>query len=98
MIIRNICKQDLPQLALLYEQFWDDQSHPKAMAQQLEKIENRGSHILLSAMEGDTLLGSVMGIVCEELYGDCRPFPVVENMIMDRACSRFLSRTGDFPA
>lgn len=88
MIIRNICKQDLPQLALLYEQFWGEKSYPALMAQQLEKIESLGSHILLSAVEDDRLLGSVMGIVCEELYADCRPFLVVENMIVDKSCRR----------
>lgn len=88
MIIRNICKQDLPQLALLYEQFWGEKSYPEKMARQLKKLEGRNTHIVLTAVEGDELLGSVMGIVCEELYGDCRPFLVVENMIVDKACRR----------
>ena len=26
-----------------------------------------------------------MGIVCKELYGDCNPFLVVENMIVDKS-------------
>lgn len=88
MIIRNICKNDLPQLARLYEQFWGDKSYPELMARQLEELERRDTHILLVAVEDDDLLGSVMGIVCEELYGDCRPFLVVENMIVDKACRR----------
>jgi len=25
-----------------------------------------------------------MGIVCDELYGNCKPFLVVENMVVDR--------------
>jgi ribosomal protein S18 acetylase RimI-like enzyme len=24
-----------------------------------------------------------MGVICEELYGDCKPFLVLENMIVD---------------
>ena len=24
-----------------------------------------------------------MGVICEEIYGDCRPFMVLENMIVD---------------
>lgn len=31
------------------------------------------------------LIGSVMGVICEELYGDCKPFLVLENMIIDKA-------------
>lgn len=26
-----------------------------------------------------------MGVICEELYGDCRPFLVLENMIIDKS-------------
>ena len=29
-------------------------------------------------------MGSVMGIVCEELYGECQPFMVVEDVVVDR--------------
>lgn len=88
MIIRDICKRDLPQLAALYEQFWGEKSYPEKMAMQLEKLEKLGTHIVLCAEEGGKLLGSVMGIVCEELYGDCSPFLVLENMIVDRDCRR----------
>ena len=35
LIVRDISKQDLPQLALLYEQFWGEESHPVLMASQL---------------------------------------------------------------
>ena len=88
MTIRDIRKADLPQLALLYGQFWGEKSDPVLMARQLDRIAERGAHILLAAVEGGRLLGSVMGVVCEELYGDCRPFLVVENMIVDRDCRR----------
>ena len=43
-----------------------------------------GRHILLAAEDGGRLVGSVMGVVCEELYGDGRPFLVVENLIVDK--------------
>ncbi|HPR79490.1 MAG TPA: GNAT family N-acetyltransferase, partial [Candidatus Limiplasma sp.] len=88
MIVRSVEACDLPQLAALYEQFWGEPSYPEKMASQLENLERKGSHIVLCAAEGDQLLGSVMGVVCEELYGDCRPFLVAENMIVDRDCRR----------
>lgn len=58
------------------------------MAQQLQRMQELGTHTLLCAVEGDRLLGSVMGIWCEELYGDCRPFMVLENMIVDGAARK----------
>lgn len=88
MIVRNMKARDLPQLATLYEQFWGEPSYPMKMQEQLEKMECMGTHIVLSAEEDGRLLGSVMGIVCEELYGDCRPFLVIENMIVDKEYRR----------
>jgi GNAT superfamily N-acetyltransferase len=58
------------------------------MRAQFEKINRQNTHILLSAFAEDRLVGSVMGMVCEELYGDCRPFLVVENMVVDREVRR----------
>lgn len=54
------------------------------MKAKFEKFEETGSHILLSALEGNRLVGSVMGVICEELYGDCKLFLVLENMIVDK--------------
>jgi len=88
MVIRNVEKGDLPQLAALYEQFWGDKSYPDKMAVQLEELNRCGTHIVLGAEEGGKLLGSVMGVVCGELYGDCRPFLVLEDMIVDKSCRR----------
>ena len=88
MIIRSVEARDLPQLAALYEQFWGEKSYPEKMARQLEELERQGTHIVLGAEEGGRLLGSVMGVVCGELYGDCSPFLVVENMIVDKSCRR----------
>jgi GNAT superfamily N-acetyltransferase len=39
---------------------------------------------LLSAVENGLLIGSIMGVICGELYGECRPFLVLENMIVDK--------------
>lgn len=88
MVVREICAQDLPRLAALYKQFWGDESDPERMASQLERLKERGYHIFLAAEEGGELIGSVMGVVCEELYGDCSPFVVVENMIVDQSRRR----------
>ena len=38
----------------------------------------------LVADQQNNLVGSVMGIICEELYGDCNPFMVVEDVIVDK--------------
>ncbi len=85
MEIRPMAEDDVPALAQLYRQFWGEESDLAAMRAQFRRVTAAGSHLLLSAVLDGRLVGSVMGVVCEELYGPCRPFLVVENMIVDAA-------------
>ncbi len=84
MNIRNINDIDLQQLSELYYQFWGDESDTDKMKEQLQLIKAENNHIILVCEEDGIIIGSVMGIVCRELYGDCHPFLVVENMIVDK--------------
>lgn len=86
MKIRKMRLSDMPELARLYYQFWRESSDVEAMERQFRRLEKADTHILLCAEENNRLAGSVMGVVCEELYGDCRPFMVLENMIVDKSC------------
>ena len=88
MQIRNMIEGDIPQLANLYQLFWGEPSDTEKMEQQFAVIKNKDTHILLSAVEHERLIGSVTGIICAELYGDCRPFLVIENMIVDQTKRR----------
>ena len=85
MIIREMIADEIPQLAQLYKQFWDEESCVETMCKNFQHFDETGSHILLSAVENNQLIGSVMGVICGELYGDCKPFMVVENMIVDKS-------------
>jgi ribosomal protein S18 acetylase RimI-like enzyme len=84
MIIREMNSKDIYQLEQLYRQFWAETSSIETMSKQFNILQNKDSHIFLSAIENNKLLGSVMGVICEELYGDCKPFLVLENMIVDK--------------
>ncbi len=88
MLIRQLEKRDLPQLADLYYQFWGDHSDVDEMEKQLGFMQAENTHVVLVCETDGAIIGSVMGIVCRELYGDCRPFMVVENMIVDQAHRR----------
>ena len=85
MLIRQMIEEDIPQLEQLYRQFWGEESCIKSMKKQFNKLHKKDSHIFISAIENTKLIGSVMGIICEELYGDCKPFLVLENMIVDKS-------------
>jgi len=84
MIVREMIKEDIPQLAQLFKQFWGEESCVDTMKIKFNKFQENGSHILLSAIENNQLIGSVMGVICEEMYGDCKSFLVLENMIVDK--------------
>ena len=84
MIIRDMFVDDIPQLEKLYRQFWSEESSIETMNKQFEKLLKNESHIFLVAIENNKLIGSVMGVICGELYGDCKPFLVLENMIVDK--------------
>lgn len=84
MVIRDMIAEDIPGLAQLYRQFWNEESRVEIMHEQFIKFQKNNSHILISAIENNKLIGSVMGVICEELYGDCKAFLVLENMIVDK--------------
>ncbi len=86
MIVRDMEKDDIPQLAQLYNQFWDEEtSQVEGMYRKLDKLQGNGTYILLSAVKDNRLVGTVMGVICEELYGECKAFLVLENLIVDKA-------------
>ena len=85
MIIRDLRIEDMELLSKLYYQFWNEDSDMQKMKEKFNQLQGNSSYILLCAEEDNILLGSLMGIICEELYGDCKPFLVVENMVVDAA-------------
>lgn len=88
MTIREMTADDMAALSSLYSEFWNEPSDLESMRQQFSRLAEKGTHILLCADLDGRLAGSVMGVICEELYGNCQPFLVVENMIVGRAFRR----------
>lgn len=88
MNIERLTEEDLPGLSKLYEQFWGEVSSLDTMRETFKRLAANTNYILLVAKLGDAVVGSVMGVICEELYGQCKPFMVVEDVIVDRAHRR----------
>ena len=83
MLIRELSVDDMEALSALYFQFWNEISDVQKMKESFRAMQD-GNYILLGAVDGNRLVGSVMGVVCRELYGDCAPFLVIEDMIVDQ--------------
>ena len=82
-MVRDLLRKDLAGLAALYEFFWDERSDIKKMNDMFTKLDADPAYIHLCYVgENGKIAGAVMGVVCCELYGDCRPFMVLENMIV----------------
>jgi len=81
--ILRLAEDDLAALAGLYKQFWGEDSCLEKMKATFRRLKDRPDYIFLAAKNDGRLVGSVLGIVCEELYGDCVPFMVVEDVIVD---------------
>ncbi|MBY9081413.1 GNAT family N-acetyltransferase [Paenibacillus sp. HN-1] len=86
--IRDISKEDLPGLGRLYEELMGTSTDDVKLRTSFEAIERTGSYILLGAFEQNVLAGSLMGIVCQDLVGSCRPFMVIENVIVSESFRR----------
>ena len=84
MKIRKLREDDITEVALLYEQFWGEASSVERMRATFKRLNNNPNYIFLVAEHQGYLVGSVMGIICEGLYGDCKPFMVVEDVIVDK--------------
>ena len=88
MRVTALTEADLPDLARLYRQFRGEESCLEDMKIAFRRLENDPDYTLLGVREAGRLVGSVMGILCQELYGRCRPFMVVEDLIVDQAHRR----------
>jgi len=86
IIIRNLQIEDMESLSKLYFHFWQENSDIQKMKQKFVKLQSNAAYILICAIEDEKLVGSIMGVVCEELYGDCKPFLLLENMVVDSTC------------
>ena len=75
---------DIEDLAELYRQFWDEKSEIENMQNIFKELEDNDHYIQLSALKEGNLVGSILGIVCESLYGKCEPFLVIEDFIVDK--------------
>jgi ribosomal protein S18 acetylase RimI-like enzyme len=78
---------DLTDLASLYEELGVVTSDLRKMAENFEWIYANSDYFLLGARDkNNKLIGSLLGIICRDIAGECRPFMVLENMIVTVNC------------
>lgn len=81
-------QQDLPELAQLYQQLLPNTVHLDNMKQVLARQSDNPSHYIAVAKVDGKVVGSVLSITCEMLFGACQSFMVVEDVVVDHAYQR----------
>ena len=83
MKIERITETDLPELALLYQQLQPNEASLEKMKAALQVIQHNPNQVVLGAKIDGQLVGSVLGLACQMLFGQCKPFLVVEDVVVD---------------
>lgn len=82
--VREMKSEDISQLSVVYEGFWGEASDTLKMRERFLEIQNDSSYTILVAMDAGRMAGSVMGIVVKELYGEAKPYLLVENVAVHK--------------
>lgn len=80
--VKRIEKNELKGLSLLLEELSGKKTNFEIMVKNFEWINKNEDYILLGAHYNGKLVGSLMGIICHDLVGECKPFMVIENVIV----------------
>ncbi|MBD7911860.1 GNAT family N-acetyltransferase [Clostridium cibarium] len=81
--INKICTKDITELADLYKELLYVEANLEKMKKTFHWIDSNNNYILLGAKDDDNnLVGSVLGVICQDIIGSCRPFMVIENLIV----------------
>lgn len=83
MEIGRITEVDLPALAILYQQLQPNEPSVAKMQEALKVIQHNLNQVMLGAKINGQLIGSVLGIACPMLFGQCKSFLVVEDVVVD---------------
>lgn len=83
MTIDKLQISDINQYAKLCDELFGSQTNLDELKKALKKILMNEDYVLVGIKNEDgELMGSVMGILCQDTVGDCRPFVVLENLIV----------------
>ena len=86
--IREIEADSLLALSELYTELINKSTDFNKLEAVYKVIKADSHYILLGAYIEGELLGSVMGIICYDLVGECKPFMVIENVVVSSRARR----------
>lgn len=79
--IERLNFEDLQGLKHLYEDaFENSKTDYDKMINSFNQIKDNSNYVILCAKSEGLIVGSVLGVVCNELFGQCKPFMVLEDI------------------
>ena len=85
--INEIIYDDLGDLANLYEELLERKTNLEKFNESFDLINSDKDYLLIGAKDDNgNLVGSLLGIICKDLGGDCRPYIIIENVIVKSSC------------
>lgn len=87
--IMKITYDDLDNLANLYEELLGRKTNLQKLNENFDWINSNKDYLLIGAKDDNgNLVGSLLGIVCKDICGECKPFIVIENVIVKSSCRK----------
>ncbi|MCY9761638.1 GNAT family N-acetyltransferase [Paenibacillus alvei] len=87
--IQTVAQTQLDELAELYTELDQSETNVERLKERFTALQSNPDYTFLGAVDNSgKLVGSVMGIRCYDLTGQCRPFMVLENMIVSKSHHR----------
>ncbi|MCX7710842.1 MAG: GNAT family N-acetyltransferase [Clostridia bacterium] len=83
IVISQVELDDLEELSNLYEELSGSKTDSGKMLENFKWMKSNPDYIVLGAKYGRKLVGTLMGIICHDIVGACRPFMVIENVVVD---------------
>ncbi len=85
MDISPITENELPELTNLYQQLIPNEISIPKMKYVLNRHKENPNHVVLGAKIEGKLVGSLLAVMCEMLFGQCKSFMVVEDVVVDES-------------
>lgn len=83
MEITQIKEEELADLAQLYQQLIPNDISIESMQEVIRNNRDNAKHVVLAAKIDGQLVGTLLAGICEMLFGQCKSFMVVEDVVVD---------------
>ena len=80
--VEPITLNELPDVARLYEELAGKPTDLGKMKHNFVWMQSNPDYVVLGAKLNDFMVGTLLAIICHDILGECRPFMVVENVVV----------------